>query len=91
MTDVPRPNSYEMKKFDYHVSEICDFLQTFTVLIVSVVGNIIAVFLFYKHKLKNPIEELELASQQVGRNNWIFILPMKIRMKWEDCARNLNG
>ena len=47
LTDVPRPNSYEMKKFDYHVSEICDFLQTFTVLIVSVVGNIIAVFLFY--------------------------------------------
>ena len=54
LTDVPRPNSYEMKKFDYHVSEICDFLQTFTVLIVSVVGNIIAVFLFYKHKLKMP-------------------------------------
>ena len=51
---------------------ICDFLQTFTVLIVSVVGNIIAVFLFYKHKLKNPIEELELASQQVGRNNLDF-------------------
>lgn len=22
LTDVPRPNSYEMKKFDYHVSEI---------------------------------------------------------------------
>lgn len=72
LTDVPRPNSYEMKKFDYHVSEICDFLQTFTVLIVSVVSNIIAVFLFYKHKLKNPIEELELASQQVGRNNLDF-------------------
>ena len=72
LTDVPRPNSYEMKKFDYHVSEICDFLQTFTVLIVSVVGNIISVFLFYKHKLKNPIEELELASQQVGRNNLDF-------------------
>ena len=28
--------------------------------------------LFYKHKLKNPIEELELASQQVGRNNLDF-------------------
>lgn len=39
---------------------------------MSVVGNIIAVFLFYKHKLKNPIEELELASQQVGRNNLDF-------------------
>ena len=72
LTDVPRPNSYEMEKFDYHVSEVCDFLQTFTVLIVSVIGNIIAVFLFYKHKLKYPIEELELASQQVSRNNLEF-------------------
>ena len=61
-----------MKEFDYHVSEICDFLQTFTVLIVSVAGSIIAVFLFYKHKLKCPIEELELASQQVGQNNLDF-------------------
>ena len=48
LPDVPRPHSYEMKEFDYHVSEICDFLQTFTVLIVSVAGSIIAVFLFYK-------------------------------------------
>ena len=47
-------------------------LQPFTVLIVSVAGSIIAVFLFYKHKLKCPIEELELASRQVGRNNLDF-------------------
>lgn len=72
MTDVPRPHSYEMEKVDYYVSELCDFLQTFTVLIVSATGNILAVFLFYKHKLKHPIEELELASQQVGRNNLDF-------------------
>ncbi len=72
MTDVPRPYSYEMEKFDYHISELCDFLQTYTGLIVSVAGNILAVFLFYKHKLKYPIEELEMASQQVGRNNLDF-------------------
>ena len=72
LTDVPRPHSYEMKKMDYHVSELCDFLQTYTVLIMSVAGSILAVFLFYKHKLKDPIEELELASQQVGRNNLDF-------------------
>ena len=72
VTDVPRPHSYEMEKLDYHISEICDFLQTFTVIILSVVGSIIAVFLFYKHKLKNPIEELELASQQICHNNLDF-------------------
>lgn len=72
LTDVPRPHSYEMEEFDHHVSEICDFLQTFTVLIVSVTGSIIAVFLFYKHKLKNPIEELGLASQKISHNNLDF-------------------
>lgn len=36
LTDVPRPNSYEMKKFDYHVSEICDFLQTFVLTILNI-------------------------------------------------------
>ena len=46
VTDVPRPYSYKMEKLDYHISEICDFLQTFTVLILSVAGSIIAVFLF---------------------------------------------
>ena len=72
LTEISRPHSYEMKKIDYHISELCDFLETYTVLIMSVAGNIVAVFLFYKHKLKYPIEELELASQQVGRNNLDF-------------------
>lgn len=72
MKDVPRPNSYEMEQFDYHVSELCDFLQTFTVLIMSVLGSIAAVFLFYKNKLKNPIEELALASRKIGQDNLEF-------------------
>lgn len=72
LTEISRPHSYEMEKIDYHISELCDFLETYTVLIVSVAGNIIAVFLFYKHKLKYPIEELKLASQQVGCNNLDF-------------------
>lgn len=72
LTDVPRPDAYQMQRFDYHVSEICDFLQTFTVLILSVLGSVIAVFLFYKHKLKKPIEELELASQKIGNHDLDF-------------------
>ncbi len=72
LRDVPRPHSYEMKRLDYHVSEVCDFLQTYSILLLSVAGNTIAVFLFYKHKLKNPIKELELASQKISQNNLDF-------------------
>lgn len=77
LTDVPRPNANEMGRADHQISEICDFLQTYTVLILSVAGSIIAIFLFYKHKLKKPIEELELASQQVGHNNLDFCITYK--------------
>ncbi len=72
ITNLPRPNAGEMKRIDHHISEACDFLQTFTVLIISVAGSIISILLFYRHKLKNPIEELELASQKIGQNDLNF-------------------
>lgn len=71
-TMVPRPDGEQMTKFDYTVSEICDFLQTYTVLFLSVTGSCIAVFLFYRHKLKYPITELECASQNISQNNLNF-------------------
>ena len=75
ITNLPRPNAGEMKRMDHHISEACDFLQTFTVLIISVAGSIISILLFYRHKLKNPIEELELASQKIGQNDLDFHIP----------------
>lgn len=77
IVDAPRPDANEMKRFDYHISEVCDFLQTFTVLIISVLSSIVAVFLFYKNKLKHPIEELELASRKIGQNNLEFQITYK--------------
>lgn len=61
-----------MSKKDHIISEICDFLQTFTVLILSITASCGAVFLFYKHKLKPPIEELEQASKRVSLNDLDF-------------------
>lgn len=33
LTDISRPQAYEMTQTDYFVSELCDFLQTYTVLV----------------------------------------------------------
>ena len=79
MTDLPRPDADEMTEADHFVSELCDFLQTFTVLVVSVFGSVIAVFLFYRNKLKPPIEELHLASQKISRNELDFHITYKNR------------
>ena len=72
VADIPRPISYEMTRSDYFVSELCDFLQTYTVLLLSMAGSCVAVFLFYQNKLKKPIEELAQASKKIAENHLDF-------------------
>ena len=50
MVQILRPESYEMSRMDHGISEACDFLQTYSVLIFSVVGSCVSVFLFYRNK-----------------------------------------
>lgn len=72
VADIPRPSAYEMTQSDCFVSELCDFLQTYTILILSMGGSCAAVFLFYQNKLKKPIEELALASRKIAGNQLDF-------------------
>lgn len=71
-TDISRPAASDMGRMDYEISELCDFLQTWTILLLSVIGSLGAVFLFYRHKLKLPIEELERASRRIAENDLDF-------------------
>ncbi len=72
LTDISRPQAYEMTQTDYFVSELCDFLQTYTVLVLSMAGSCGAVFLFYRNKLRRPILELAAASKQIAKNQLDF-------------------
>lgn len=64
---------HAMTPQDYFISEtLCDFLQTYSVHILSIAGSCAAVFLFYRNKLKPPITELALASQNISHNNLLF-------------------
>lgn len=69
---VPRPNQSKMSRMDWHISETCDFLQTYGVLLFSFAGCGIAVSLFYKNKLKRPIQELKMASQMIAEEDLDF-------------------
>ncbi len=69
---IPRPYGDEMSQSDYFMSELCDFLQTYSILVVSMAGSCAAVWLFYKNKLKRPIEELEQASKMIAKNHLDF-------------------
>ena len=72
LAQIPRPAASEMSRLDHTISEICDFLQTYAVLILSVAGSCVAVFLFYRNKLKRPLGELGLASGRIAENDLDF-------------------
>ncbi len=74
IANIPRPSFYRMTQTDYFISECCDFLQTYAVLILSMVGSCAAVFLFYRNKLRKPIEELAQASKKIAENHLDFHL-----------------
>lgn len=69
---VPRPNSYEMSRADHHLSEACDFFETYSILMFSAIGMVIAVFLFYRYKISTPLLELKAASERITRNELDF-------------------
>ena len=70
--EISRPNQSQMNRLDYHLSEMCDFMETYSVLIFSIVGSVAAVFFFYKNKLKTPLQELKDASQMIADNELDF-------------------
>ncbi len=69
---IPRPLDFEMSRTDHFISECCDFLNTYTVLLLSIIASGASGFLFYKHKLKRPIEELNQASKKIAENELDF-------------------
>lgn len=71
-TLIGRPSREEMSKMDWHISETCDFLQTYGILLWSIAGSIVAVGIFYKNKLKKPIEELKEASKLIAKDELEF-------------------
>lgn len=70
--EVERVSNMDMSERDGWLSELCDFLQTWTVLILSMMGCILAIFLFYRHKIKIPLEELTNGSRKISKNNLEF-------------------
>lgn len=70
--DEIRPAYYEMTPAHRRIDDVCDFLQTYTVLILSIAGSCASVFLFYRNKLKYPLLELTQASRNISQNNLMF-------------------
>ncbi len=74
LPEVHRINPMEMSSRDRILSEMCDFLQTYSILVISCIGTVFAVFLFYRNKLKMPLTQLTEASAAIADNNLEFTI-----------------
>lgn len=81
---------HAMTPQDRFISELCDFLQTFALLILSIAGSCTSVFLFYRNKLKRPIAELTLASQNISQNNLLFRITYENRDEMGQLCREFE-
>lgn len=68
----PRPNASEMSGRDHQISEVCDFFETYSILLLSAAGIVIAAFLFYRNKISRPLTELTAASEKIAANELDF-------------------
>ena len=77
--DVYRVSGYAMTPWDNNVSEVCDFLQTWSVLIFSMTGCVAAVFLFYRNKIKEPLKELSDGAGRISKDDLAFAITYQNR------------
>lgn len=69
---VPLVKREMMDATDWIVSETCDFIETYAILLLSVAGSGLAVYFFYRNKLSPPIEELREAAEMVRKEELDF-------------------
>lgn len=67
-----RPYDERMSRSDAALSETCDFLQTYSVLVLASLGTVLSVWLFYRNKLQIPLCELGRASERVSEGDLDF-------------------
>lgn len=77
--DIPRISSYIMTHEDNQITETCDFLITWTPLILTTLCSGIAVYYFYRNKLKKPLEILEYSSNSIANNRLDFHVQYDIK------------
>lgn len=70
--EIARVSRADMTDVDVFLSEACDFFETYSILVFSFLGMLIAVFLFYRNKIAIPLNELTAASELIGKNELDF-------------------
>lgn len=69
---IPRVSNEDMSRTDASLSELCDFLTTYGILVLCAAGIVVSTFLFYRNKIRRPLLELNLAAKKIADNDLDF-------------------
>ena len=72
LTTIPRIHSKYMTEEDIFIVEVCDAIETWGDLIISFLSSTIAIFLFFRGKLRTPLRVLSEASNRISKNDLNF-------------------
>lgn len=81
VTEITRPAQKDMLHRDYVMTQICDAVETWSMLILPMIGSVIAVFCFYRDKIREPLQILTEGSRKIQENHLDF--PVDYRKKDE--------
>ena len=81
ITEITRPAQKDMLHRDYVMTQICDAVETWSMLILPMIGSVIAVFCFYRDKIREPLQILTEGSRKIQENHLDF--PVDYRKKDE--------
>lgn len=76
---VERIAAADMSVEDAVLSEVCDFIDTWCILIITMAGCVISGCLFYRNKIKKPLELLEEGSRQISNQQLDFHIEYRNR------------
>lgn len=65
----------QMSSSERMAVNICDFIETWSLFIVPGIGIVVEAALFYRNKLKKPLEALKKGADRIGSNDLDFTIP----------------
>jgi signal transduction histidine kinase len=65
----------QMSSSERMAVNICDFIETWSLFIVPGIGIVVEAALFYRNKLKKPLEALKKGADRIGSNDLDFTVP----------------
>ena len=69
---IPSVNKSSLSKVDQWFVEVLDWLQTWSMLLISFLSVFLVLDRFYRHRLKKPLEILKDSAEKIGRRDLDF-------------------